>query len=64
VHSVAGVSRSVTLCVAYLVKHNNMTANEAVEHIKTKRKCANPNSAFVSQLQYWKRECRKEEEEL
>lgn len=37
VHCVAGVSRSVTLCLAYLVKWEKMTLRDAYHHMKQRR---------------------------
>lgn len=37
VHCVAGVSRSVTLCLAYLVKWQKMTLRNAYHHMKQRR---------------------------
>lgn len=37
VHCVAGISRSVTLCLAYLVKWQKMTLRDAYYHMKQRR---------------------------
>ena len=37
VHWYAGVSRSATLMIAYLMKTNNMTFNDAHKYVKLKR---------------------------
>jgi len=50
VHCVAGVSRSASLCLAYLMKHQQMTLREAFEHVKRIRPQIRPNSAFFEQL--------------
>lgn len=34
VHCVAGVSRSASLCIAYLMKHMGMTLREAFAHVR------------------------------
>ncbi|CAG9785273.1 unnamed protein product [Diatraea saccharalis] len=50
VHCVAGVSRSVTLCLAYLVKWQRMTLCDAYHHIKQRRPQIRPNTGFFKQL--------------
>ncbi|KAG6664434.1 hypothetical protein CIPAW_02G092900 [Carya illinoinensis] len=50
VHCVAGKSRSVTIVVAYLMKKHGMSLLKALEHVKSRRSKAAPNSGFVSQL--------------
>lgn len=37
VHCVAGVSRSASLCIAYLMKHTGMTLREAFAHVRAVR---------------------------
>ncbi|XP_065359884.1 dual specificity protein phosphatase 18 [Calliphora vicina] len=50
VHCVAGVSRSATLCLAYLMKYGHMNLKDAFLHIKSIRPHIRPNSAFFQQL--------------
>ncbi|CAG2257659.1 K14165 [Mytilus edulis] len=50
VHCVAGVSRSATLCIAYLMKHQNMTLFDAHHFVWTQRKIVRPNPGFWKQL--------------
>ncbi|XP_073843604.1 dual specificity protein phosphatase 18 [Musca autumnalis] len=50
VHCVAGVSRSASLCLAYLMKYQGMTLREAFMHIKTIRPQIRPNTGFFEQL--------------
>ncbi|ETN58284.1 map kinase phosphatase [Anopheles darlingi] len=50
VHCVAGISRSATLCLAYLMKHHRMSLKDAYNHIKDKRPQVRPNVSFVKQL--------------
>lgn len=50
VHCLAGVSRSVSLCIGYLMKHKGMTLSEAFHHIHSRRPCIRPNNGFFSQL--------------
>jgi dual specificity phosphatase 12 len=53
VHCIAGVSRSVTVTCAYLMKTNNWTADEALKLVRSKRSIARPNESFFSQLQIY-----------
>lgn len=53
VHCMAGVSRSATTVCAWLMRHNFWTPQQAIEHVKSKRKVANPNSSFLEQLQVY-----------
>lgn len=50
VHCVAGVSRSVTLCLAYLIKWQKMTLHNAYHHLKQRRSQIRPNTGFFKQL--------------
>ncbi|XP_066512520.1 dual specificity protein phosphatase 18-like isoform X1 [Hoplias malabaricus] len=50
VHCCAGVSRSATLCLAFLIKHCSMSLLEAHELVKSKRPIIRPNSGFWTQL--------------
>jgi protein-tyrosine phosphatase len=48
VHCVQGVSRSATVCLAYLIFKNKMTFNEGLAFIKDRRPVANPNMTFIA----------------
>jgi atypical dual specificity phosphatase len=50
IHCVAGVSRSATLLVAYLMLHKGMTLLEAYYFVRRRRPCVQPNQAFRLQL--------------
>lgn len=45
-----GISRSVTLVAFWLMKHRNMSLMQALEFIREKRPCAEPNLGFMSYL--------------
>ena len=49
--SLAGVSRSVTLVVAYIMTVTGMGWQEALAAVKAVRPCAGPNLGFQRQLQ-------------
>ncbi|EPX72314.1 phosphoprotein phosphatase [Schizosaccharomyces octosporus yFS286] len=57
VHCFAGVSRSVTLVSAYLMKKNDWDPEKALNYISTKRSNISPNPSFLKQLQVYY-ECR------
>eukprot|EP01080_Neovahlkampfia_damariscottae_P012222 gene12222-5808_t len=50
VHCHAGRSRSATIVIAYLMKHQQISLKEAVEYVKLKRKIIRPNDGFMKQL--------------
>lgn len=50
IHCVAGISRSATLCLAYLMKYSGMTLREAFDHVKSIRPQIRPNTGFFQQL--------------
>lgn len=50
VFCVAGVSRSATLCLAYLMKYHQLTLQEAYNHVKKIRPRIHPNCGFFQQL--------------
>ena len=51
VHCVAGMSRSASCVIAYLMKTKQIGYEEALAMTKAKRSCVEPNNAFVRQLQ-------------
>ncbi|XP_076466326.1 dual specificity protein phosphatase 14-like isoform X2 [Babylonia areolata] len=50
VHCVAGVSRSASLCIAYLMKYQSMSLEQAYKHCKYRRPVVHPNVGFFKQL--------------
>jgi atypical dual specificity phosphatase len=50
VHCVAGVSRSATMVIAYLMKHKKMNLRDAHLLVKSKRPFIRPNMGFWTQL--------------
>ena len=50
VHCNAGVSRSATFVIAYLMQHEGMSFEQAFRYLRTKRDKTCPNPGFVSQL--------------
>ncbi|MEE6469420.1 hypothetical protein FKM82_008618 [Ascaphus truei] len=50
VHCAAGVSRSASLCIAYLMKYHKVSLIEAYNWVKTRRPIIRPNVGFWKQL--------------
>lgn len=62
VHCILGISRSVSMCVAYLMRYkefigkkNTFGAEEAVTYIRERRQFARPNRGFMAQLLEYKK---------
>lgn len=51
VHCNAGVSRSASVVIGYLMLINGMTFADAYGFVKLKRSCCRPNDGFLKQLQ-------------
>eukprot|EP01091_Cochliopodium_minus_P003982 TRINITY_DN1390_c0_g1_i1.p1 TRINITY_DN1390_c0_g1~~TRINITY_DN1390_c0_g1_i1.p1 ORF type:complete len:337 (-),score=86.86 TRINITY_DN1390_c0_g1_i1:56-1066(-) len=50
IHCVAGVSRSASLVLAFLMKYNNTSYKETFEYLRKRRKNIFPNVGFLKQL--------------
>ena len=53
IHCNAGVSRSATALIAYLIKYQNMNLDDAINHVKSKRSCIDITN-FYDQLKKFK----------
>lgn len=50
VHCVAGVSRSASVCIAYLIKYKHKSLKDAHSHVLNRRPCIFPNFNFWQHL--------------
>jgi protein-tyrosine phosphatase len=50
VHCQAGVSRSATICIAYLMNHLRISMEQAFDYLKSRRSVISPNINFMCQL--------------
>lgn len=53
VHCTAGISRSATIVIAYLMWKNRWTFSNAMAFVKSKRSCIEPNIAFQQYLRMY-----------
>lgn len=53
VHCYAGMSRSISIVLFYLMSRYKIPFNEALVAVKMKRNIAKPNDSFKTQLIYW-----------
>nr|QFG74171.1 MAG: dual specificity phosphatase, catalytic domain protein [Megaviridae environmental sample] len=53
IHCICGVSRSVCIASAYIIKKEKTNVKDTIDGIALKRAQANPNPYFREQLHYW-----------
>lgn len=56
VHCRAGVSRSASIVVAYVMKAGQMSLKETITMMQGKGACIGPNPSFLNELKQWERE--------
>lgn len=57
IHCMAGISRSVTVTIAYIMAYFNMSMQDAYQYVKDKRPAISPNLNFMGQLVEFERHC-------
>ena len=63
VHCYAGVSRSSSFVIAYLIRKHLLSYDQAKEKAKKQRPCVHPGDGFIRQLQYYAKVVFKRQEE-
>lgn len=58
IHCFAGISRSASVLIAYLMKIEGMDLNSAYRVVKERRWKVNPNHGFLGQLEQYEKEVR------
>ena len=59
-HCHAGISRSASTVVAYMMYTRKITVDEAYTLVSAKRPCINPNDGFVAQLRLFESELKEQ----
>lgn len=59
IHCYAGISRSASLVIAYLISHLNMSLDDAITYCKKRRPRINPNHGFIQQLKEYEASLKK-----
>lgn len=59
-HCFAGISRSATICIAYLMLTEGFSMHQALEYTRCKRPCVSPNFNFMGQLLSFEHQLKKE----
>lgn len=57
VHCSAGISRSPTLVLAYMIKKKKIKLDEAFQTMRQLRTIVDPNISFILQLREWEKKC-------
>jgi protein-tyrosine phosphatase len=49
----AGISRSTTLLIAYLIRYKGMKSDDALHYVRARRSIIDPNPGFWNQLKQY-----------
>ena len=60
----AGVSRSASIVIAYLLWKERKSYNETYFYVKNKRRYIGPNQGFVNQLKYFEQKLKENNYDL
>mmetsp|Transcript_17244 Transcript_17244/g.23966 ORF Transcript_17244/g.23966 Transcript_17244/m.23966 type:complete len:506 (-) Transcript_17244:27-1544(-) len=60
VHCAAGISRSSTMVISYLMAKQKMSFTDAYQHVKSQRQIISPNQGFQQQLKHFEKELHKD----
>lgn len=61
VHCYAGISRSATVCIAFLMRHRDLSLDQAYAVVEVVRKIIYPNEGFYKQLMEYEGKLRSKE---
>ena len=64
IHCLAGISRSPTLAIAYLMKHLCLKSDEAYRYVKERRQTISPNFNFLGQLYEYEKIQQRQQQQL
>ena len=64
IHCMAGVSRSASIVIAYLLWKERKSYNETYFYVKNKRRYIGPNQGFVNQLKYFEQKLKENNYDL